>query len=343
VKSAPYAVLARLVFVLSASSLAACGLALMGTYSDGNEETPGAEAGSGSSGASGADGRASGSSGTSGSSTSSGGSSSSGSSSSSSSGGGACPAAPSGWAHVGVPADPQTPCPSGDTQEDLVDHVVTAPGVCACTCAISQHQSCANGNYDTYYDQGDGKCGTKASGQLSNSPAGGCDDQGFTFSIGPHFKATPPGPTGGGSCSATVNLDSSKITKVAARLCSPASASDCAAAPLADCIVSNGDLACPAGPYATKRSVSGDVGVTCGSCGACSVSTTCKGTIVFGGTSSCNGPSVPADNTCYPVPNTTNLRYARYTGTTAGESCTYGTSSPAPVLAPTGVQTVCCR
>ena len=126
----------------------------------------------------------------------------------------------------------------------------------------------------------------------------------------------------------------------------PAAASDCAAAPLADCIAADGDLACPAGPYTNKRTVSADVGVTCDgvSCGTCSVKTTCKGTILMSGSSQCNGGvTVSVDDTCYSVPNTTNLRYSRYTGTIASESCLYATPSPAPALAPTGVQTVCCR
>ncbi|HEY8077851.1 MAG TPA: hypothetical protein VIF62_27180 [Labilithrix sp.] len=251
-----------------------------------------------------------------------------------------CGAAPAGWTRVGLSPDASVACPIETTTGDVVASATATPDACSCGCTIASHQTCTGGTIPNYYDNGSGLCETQAS-DFPNAPGGACEDNG-NFFIDHHFKATAPPPQGTGVCTAAATLDSAKVTKTAARRCVPNDGTTCAVAPLRDCVEQDGDQTCPV-DYAEKHAVFADIGATCGSCGSCSVTTKCTGTLTMSTSSSCGGGvTLNADGKCYPVSNTT-LRYSKYVGTVGSEACTYANTNPPAMMTPTGQKTVCCK
>lgn len=253
-----------------------------------------------------------------------------------------CTGLPAGWRHVALTTAGGV-CPGGDQATDVLEKPVAAAGTCTCSdCTVTTHQSCAGGSLATFYDVTSGTASCVSSGvPFGNSPAGACVSR-SSFGLGQHFSATPPAPTGTAACTATATADGATVTGTPLGLCA---VTGCDAGALTDCVATDGDQACPTGPFATKHVVGQrkDLKVACGTC-ACGVVTTCKGTVTMSSSSSCSGGvTVNVDNVCYPVPSGGSYSYTQYTGVIAAEKCNPGPNPAATAVGFTTSQTVCCR
>jgi len=258
----------------------------------------------------------------------------------------ACVPPPPAWSRLAFLSGRARPCPAATTTNDLIEGPTPAPNTCTCsTCDIVTHQSCASGPIVNYYDQSStsASCGTTSS-SFSNEPAGSCVDQGGTFRLRRHFRATPPGPTGTATCTASASAATGTVTASEVRTCTPSTPDSCSAVGVADCVAAPGNKTCPA-PYTTKHLLGSDVEVTCGTCG-CAVTTTCEGSITMSDHSSCSGgitTTIAVDDTCHDAPNTTGYVYAKYTGKVDKETCSIVGAAPPASVQLTKEKTVCCR
>jgi hypothetical protein len=262
-----------------------------------------------------------------------------------------CDAVPTGWTRVAYLGDRKTTCPSGSTPTDLIENPTAGADACTCNnaaCSISQHQSCANGGtLTTYYDdnQGSPQCDTQGR-PLDTMPPNKCDDQQQQFSLARHFGAIPPAPTGTAQCAIAATASKSSVASNLVRTCAPATSTSCDLITLADCVVAQGQLGCPAGTAWQKPHVlATDFTLACGSGSCtCSVTTKCTGTVDISDQNDCNGGKTQrfnVDGKCYGAPNDGPYQYAQYAGSVLSETCN-GTA-PAANVTLVGTQTVCCR
>jgi hypothetical protein len=252
---------------------------------------------------------------------------------------------PLGWSVVAWAADPPTACPVDFTQTDAFTAPVAGAGTCECACNITT-EPCVVGMLPTYYSS-NMSCGTQGATLNVNGTA--CTAIGFTGSLGNYYKS-PPLPVGG-ACTGAAVVDALKVTKTRTRACAPSAQcleDVCAGktpSGFASCIQSDGDVACPAGPFTKRTLVMADVEVACSACSTCTVSGQCTNPrIHFYSDSSCQNEvaDLPSNGTCASTGGGGSVSYFRYEVTVQNKACA-ATGPKTATLTPKGAVTVCCR
>ncbi len=322
-----------------------------GSASSGGSSVAGGSASS-SSGAS----SSGGSSGAGGSSSSGAGSSSSGGGTSGSSGGSStCASAlPAGWS-LALFNTATDPCPTGFAEHIVSGTPVIGAGACSCTCSVSQQADCSSGMLTGLTNPGhhnDACVNTWPTAGPFAFSGGQCvpiqaADQG---TLG-NFQATPLPPQGGACSSSAVQANTGQLTEPTQRFCDvPAASADavCGGSPPAGfsaCIVSSGQVSCPAGtPFVHPFTVEDAAALQCSSCTACTISATCSNASVSVFTDAACSTAVSTlavDGTCVlnmnEVATVTNIKYTATSNTT----CAAGSSTASFQL--TGARTICCQ
>lgn len=244
-------------------------------------------------------------------------------------------------------------CPLGFTEHIQSGTPSVAAGACSCSCSVTQPGACGTGSLT-----------------LTGAPGHGidtCTSAWFTASVNGSqcigvpagsqvpfeaFQATPSGSTAqGGTCSGLALSNPAALSEPAARFCDvPAPSADavCAGSPPAGfsaCIIAPGTVACPAStPFIHPYVVEDSATLSCGSCSACSVSTTCSNSTVSVFTNAtCAAPAAltfSANGTCASIGNEVTMLSIQYSAA-ASATCTAGSSSATVQL--TGAKTICCR
>jgi hypothetical protein len=249
----------------------------------------------------------------------------------------ACGALPSGAKRMAL-VDRTVACPAGFTSTDVVE---AKPGdACACSAALTSPTCPGKGSIATWYSGGAG-CGSSGT-TITSSGTGACMGLGGTLSN--YFKATPPGPTGGG-CPTTVTPDKTVVSS-AKRLCEATACAGaiCGTSPFLECVEGGG--AC-GGAFPNAHTIGTDLSVTCPACSSALTSGTCTGTLDFYTGSGCTGTmtAYPVDGTCVAVTGSKSVATFTYTpSAVTGASCgapTYTKAPGTPVF--TGTRNLCCR
>ncbi|MBV9950285.1 MAG: hypothetical protein JOZ69_25825 [Myxococcales bacterium] len=260
--------------------------------------------------------------------------------------------APPGWSAVIF--DPGLgPCPATFTEHVVLGAPSVAAGACSCACTVTAPGTCGRGSL-----------------ALTGAPGHGvdtCTSAWFTANVtGPEciavpasaqngfdsIQASPLSATGqGGTCSSQATSDPAALSEPPQRYCDvpPASAQAvCAGNPPAGfsaCITSPGKVPCPSStPFVNAFTVEDSADLTCGTCSACSVATSCSNPTVDAFTNAtCAAPaafSFVANGTCAGGAGeqaflSIQVRVA------SNAVCTAGSSIPSVQL--TGERTICCR
>ena len=273
-----------------------------------------------------------------------------------------CAVVPPGWTLVALAAAQSSPCPTGFDSAPASD-VVEGPSVaggCSCgACSVTAQPSCASGaiavTYDTNTTVYAGTCNTTATpSPLGNAPPGSCGTDIYqgdysTFDV----RYAAPGPTGGTCTSPGVQNSAALSYAARDRLCAPndAQAANCSGGmcrpslggPYEACIAAPGEVPCPPGPLAVAHHVGTSASYTCADC-ACTVTAKCSGTLTLYTDTSCTkAPYAISTDVCVGISSAATYKAYKYTAAapqTVG--CQAGTPDPAPTVALTGEQTVCC-
>ncbi len=178
----------------------------------------------------------------------------------------------------------------GDAPDDVVEGS-DAGAACGCsTCNVTTTPSCPSGPIPVSFDtagSGPGQCGTTANpSPLKNTPPGACDTDLFTGDYSrDDVQYTAPPPTGGMCTSDGVASFASEdrvcmSTGAGSTMCTGSVCAPNVASPYEACIEAPGEVACPSGPMRVQHVVGTRTKVTCPPC-ACTVTSTCSGTITL--------------------------------------------------------------
>lgn len=258
--------------------------------------------------------------------------------------GSACLASlPGGWSVSQVEQAATAPCPDGTAAAIGIVSPTPGPGACTCGCAVTPAPTCQWGNVVTKVDfsnctnngvtvAGDGSCTSFNGGPLAGTAAA---------------FAEPPQ---GGACTSSTHTDPTAIVGTKVGVC-PASAaqaesvcSGMSAVGFAACIVHDGMLSCPVGPFVHASVAYDDPPmVVCSPCGACTFQATCSGIVTAYSDTQCQTPveSLPADGVCYAMNRAGSFVQSADYSATAMTGCTPGTSAAS--LVTSGPRTICCR
>jgi hypothetical protein len=265
----------------------------------------------------------------------------------------ACVAAlPAGWSLAAFNTGLDS-CPTG-----FAEHVVLGPpaigaGACSCSCSVTQPGACGQGSLAMSTNPGHGNdacttpwfTATVNGSQCIAVPAAAQDALG-------NFEATALAATGqGGTCGGAVQSNPASLSEPPERFCDvPAASADAVCngtvpTGFSACIIATGQVACPSStPFVHPFTVEDGATLACGSCSACSVSTSCSNPMVEAFTNAtCAAPAAltfAVNGTCVTNPNEETVLSIEYTSTTSA-TCTPGTSSGTSQL--TGPRTICCR
>lgn len=255
-------------------------------------------------------------------------------------------AIPVGWTLTMFSANRGTPCPVNATTGDVVATPVATTGACSCSCNVTTQPSCVLGTVTGVW--GNTGCGN-AWGPWTFTTPGQCVDLGVNVNLGNNNNFSKLALTPG-VCSGASAADPGKVTSTPMRTCTPAAgcAEDVCSGQvpsgLRSCIASNGDVACPAGPFSQKAAVVGSgPSLLCGSCSACSTQATCgAATIKYWDDANCTQAtgSIAADGKCNPTSNV-HANHITYESQVQNVQCVAGSSTPSVDLA--GKTTICCR
>jgi hypothetical protein len=255
-----------------------------------------------------------------------------------------CATIPQGFRPVRL-GDANAACPNGWTSADGFSSPTASDGACTCACNVTQNPDCTQGKIARGYDDTiNATCTNAATTLLGNG--GLCTQIGGTlyFNHG-HYVADPPPPSGG-ACTYDAQLDKGKLSGTAARLCAPPQSCQgqiCDGG--AVCVATDGDQACPS-DFPTKTLVGDAVTGTCGTCGPCTATGTCTGTISFYSDQLCQTTStdVTADAVCKAntIASTTGFVSYVWKGSLLKGSCA-GTPSSTATPALDKPVTVCCK
>ncbi len=243
-------------------------------------------------------------------------------------------------------------CPTGFDEHIVSGTPSVGSGACSCSCSVTQPGECGQGSLAIVTSPGhrDDMCDTAwftatvNGSQCIPVPAGAID-------LG-NFMASPlPATSTGGACTSTAQTNTSAVTAPTQRYCDvPAASSDavCNGTPPAGfsaCIMAAGEVACPAStPFTQKFTVEDSATVSCGTCSACAVATTCSNPMVATFlTADCSGAvsaSFAVNGTCVTNNVEATVLSIEYTSTTQA-TCAAGASTAAAQL--TGARTICCR
>jgi hypothetical protein len=257
---------------------------------------------------------------------------------------------PQGWTLTAFAPNQTTACPSNFGSNDVVASPVVAAGACTCDCNIVTQPSCELGAVTLKYST-NSQCGTTWA-TFNITTEGACTDYNAgTFTLASYHEYTDL-PLTPGTCSSNATPDTNKLSSTPMRTCTPAPA--CAEdvcngtlpPGLRACIVDDGDVACPAGPFSDKVAVIGsDAMLVCPTCTACSVTQSpCgAGTVYFWGDTSCTiaKGSIAADGNCNATGGGSGVNHFTYVNPVQKVTCNPGTSTATASL--TSPQTVCCR
>lgn len=262
---------------------------------------------------------------------------------------GACTGAlAAGWTPVAFAASPTEVCPSNFIASELVFNPLAQVGACACSCNLTTQPACGLGAVSLAYGNSIG-CG---SGNLNYNVSvdGQCTDFGAgTFTEVAFHKWSKPSLTPG-TCAGGPVADGKKVSTTAARACvpPPTCAEDVCngAVPsgFKSCVIHDGDVACPSGPFTAKSVTGTSTSLACAPCGACVVGGQCGvATVRSYGDSACTvlKDTDVADGNCNATLGAGGINHFTYVAPVQNVTCTAGISSSAVDLV--GKRTVCCR
>ncbi len=264
---------------------------------------------------------------------------------------GACvaPDVPAGWSPVASTNDTKTPCPMdfGVADDELADPLVGA-NACSCSCAKTQDPDCETGT--SSWSGVGSSCSGFAPYAITFS-GGKCRVIGGTADDYDKFTTIPPS---GGACNVTAVPSNGAITGTQVRLC-PADAACSAAAcggyapaGFTACIVSDGDVACPASSvFSVKHIVVNNPTVQCSDCGTgCTFQGSCTNPqLAFHSNQTCTAliVSIPADGACDATSHANAVIGGMiYTATPSFTGCTATGISTGSIDTNT-MRTLCCR
>jgi hypothetical protein len=261
---------------------------------------------------------------------------------------GACDV-PAGWVPVAYASDTKSPCPTdfGAADDVLADPVVGA-SACACSCTKTQDPDCETGTSNW---SGVGATCSGFAPYPLNFSGGKCRVTSGT--VDDYDKATAIAPSGG-TCTVTSVADNGAISGARSRICAAdtaCSAAVCggyAPAGFTACIVSDGDVACPASSvFSVKHTVATKPTVQCSDCGAaCTFQGSCTNPqLSFYSNQTCSTliVSIPADGTCDATGHfNAVIGGTTYTATPSFTGCT-ATGTSTGTLQLNGPRTVCCH
>lgn len=267
----------------------------------------------------------------------------------------ACKDLPAAWALVAFVSG-SDPCPTGYDagKTELRSGPTTREDTCTCACALATPPVCNRASAGATYDNDNsGGCGLSSSYGWNPAANGGCSTDMWPgpYTTSHDWKFSAPARTGG-TCtkSATKHVERLDFAGVG-RACVPTAGCEAAPAipsPAQRCVISDGDVACPAGPF-TKRTVYGKTfDVTCGAgtCD-CGITGTCSaGTMTFYTANNCTGTNftMTANGTCQPSTQSSfNVASYKYTATVQNAGCSPTGASTATAVTTTSSATVCCE
>ncbi len=259
---------------------------------------------------------------------------------------------PAGWS-LAVFNTATDSCPTGFGEHITFGTPSVAAGACSCTCSVTGAGSCGDGSLAMLTNPGHGNdacsiawfTATVNGSQCIPVPAAAQGALG-------NFQATALAASGGGgTCTSAAHANAGSLTEPTQRYCDvPAASADavCNGSPptgFSSCIVASGEVACPAStPFAHAFTVEDSAALSCGTCSACSVSTTCANpTLSVFANGTCAAPaavSFAVNGACQANPVEQTVLSAQYSAT-ATASCTAGSSTASVQLS--GPHTICCR
>lgn len=255
-------------------------------------------------------------------------------------------AVPGGWTLTMFSANRNTACPVNSTGADVVANPGVTAGACTCSCKASG-TTCSTGSVTGKWANDNG-CGN-GWGTWAVNTVGQCTAFPNAVTVGTYNQFTKL-PFTAGTCSGTATADPNKLTSTPMRTCAPSTAcaedvcNGAVPAGMRSCIVSPGDVTCPAGPFSDKAAVVGpSATLACDPCSQCNVTGTCgTATLKYWDDGNCTVArgSLVADGVCNPTASQ-HVSHFTYEGTPQNVVCNAGTSAPKPAL--TTKQTICCR
>lgn len=261
---------------------------------------------------------------------------------------GACVAAiPQGWALVAYETA-RNACPAGyGAGHDEYTGATAGAGACTCTCQPTGAK-CTSGTIATWWGNGGGACGN--AGQSVTVAGSSCEPLGAGGTLAQYY-ASQAAPFAAGTCTGTPQSNPGQVTKQGVRYCGvPPTGADAVCAGMAPagfaaCIVSAGDVACPAGsPFLKKTLVADDETLACSACTTCTETGSCSNPkITLFADSSCTQKVVQlaSDGSC--VPTNANNQYVGAAEYSAEVQATCSASGSTPRFSPVGPHTLCCR
>ncbi len=265
----------------------------------------------------------------------------------------ACPAPPTGWTFALLEdvADGGA-CPAGWTVQDGFTQPTFGVGACQCSCTVTQAPDCNAGTLSPRMGGTNTTCtqpwfSVAVQGTACSPITGG------PTSTLPGNVATSPLPAQGGACTGSPQMDPSQLSASSVRYCAAMPSGDSVCDPpgpgFSACIMSPGEVACPAGtPFVNAHVVAAQVSLACAACSACSVTGTCSNAAftTYGDTAcTINLVGFAANGACndigLPLAPGTTVGAVAYRASLAQSSCTAGTSTPSAQLA--NAVTLCCQ
>jgi hypothetical protein len=253
-----------------------------------------------------------------------------------------------GWAVVASSESASALCPASQSQLLVVSDAVAGTDACTCACNETKPASCGSGTL--VFTTGDA-CTDPQGGFVIPSPSACVAFAGGSGTVAPKGKATPL-PTTKADCAPALATKPEAVTTTQRRLCigtGDGAESLCrgeAPVGFAGCIVHDGDVACPAGPFSKRIPAGERATLACAGCTTCETTLTCSAAVArFYNDPACATEvgSRPVNGQCASSANGggapfTHLRY----DSTASSTCT-STPPATATIAYEGRRTLCCR
>jgi hypothetical protein len=249
-------------------------------------------------------------------------------------------AIPMGWSLM-LSEMSSTACPDGTTPAPAIANPMALAGACTCACSVT-NPSCGYGNISIMV--GTSGCTTNSGLAADGSCVGAAGSHVLAY-----HQISPLAPQGG-SCAWNATPNAADVTSTALALCNvtidrEAVCEGTVPGGFTSCIATAGDMSCSA-PFPNKTLVYDPMpGLQCGSCGSCTVSATCSGSLNFYNDGSCTQLVVqaPADGSCDMIPNHNGAAFNSWNYTSGVSANCSGSPSSAPTLMTSNERTICCR
>jgi hypothetical protein len=265
-------------------------------------------------------------------------------------------ALPTGWTLVAYETG-RAACPAGlgMAHPEYAGATVSA-GACTCACNVTTQPTCDVGTLSTQWTQ------------TAASPSSPCPNTGGQIAFDgpgcvslPGNASVPQGfsaealPPAGGMCTGVVMPDPTKLSLTPAQYCDvPAASAEAVCegttpSGFTACIVADGNVPCPSGPFTMQLEVDDGDELVCPTCDACSVTGSCANAqVTFFSDGSCTGKgmigTLPCTGLCAGTGNLPaggNVGGAEYSAQVQA-TCS-ASSSGTPGVSPSGPHTLCCR